>query len=188
LLVENNLIDGSQTRSGIVISGGDHSKPPIEINGILIRNNLILNNSTGGIVFHGDGWIKNIEIYNNTIYGNPGGGIRINLDQRAENIFIINNILSNNPSGHIHSDSNETRLLVRRNLYWDPASVGEDVRDSSPVTGSPRFGNPAIRNFYPAIGSAAIGRGEPLVRVPADKDGRQRPAAAAYDIGAYQYE
>jgi len=58
LLVENNMIDGSLSRSGVVISGGDYSKPPIEINGVLIRNNVIVNNSTGGITLQGDGWIK----------------------------------------------------------------------------------------------------------------------------------
>jgi len=188
LLVENNVIDASQTRSGIILSGGDYSKPPIEINGVLIRNNLILNNSTGGINFQGDGWIKNIEIYNNTIHGNPGGGIRVDLDKRAENITIINNILSGQRSPHLYSNGNVTRLTVRRNLYWDPASVGEGIRDSSPVVGNPRFANSAILDFRLAMGSAAIGKGESLVKVTSDKSGKQRPIGSAYDIGAYEHE
>lgn len=188
LLVENNVIDGSQSRSGIVVSGGDYSKPPIEINGVLIRNNLILNNSTGGITLKGDGWIKNIGIYNNTLYGNPGGGIRISPDKQAENIAIINNILSNNGSSHLYANGKVTDLVVRRNLYWNPTSVGEGVRELSPVMGNPRFGNPAIRDFHLTMGSAAIGKGESLARVTTDKDGKQRPIGSAYDIGAYEHE
>jgi len=188
LLVENNVIDGSQSRSGIILSGGDYSKPPIEINGVLIRNNLILNNATGGINFQGDGWIKNIEIYNNTIHGNPGGGIWMNPDKQAENIAIINNILSGHRPTHLYSSGKVTHLIVRRNLYWNPTSVGEGVRDSSPVMGNPRFANPAIRDFHPAMGSAAIGKGESLAKVTTDKDGKQRPIGSGYDIGAYEHE
>jgi len=188
LLVENNVIDGSQSRSGIVISGGDYSKPPIEINGVVIRNNLILRNSTGGITLQGDGWIKNIEIYNNTLYGNPGGGIRINPDKQAENITIVNNILSDNGSSHLYSNGKVTHLIVRKNLYWNPTSVGEGVRDSSPVMGNPRFANPAIRDFRLAMGSAAIGKGESLAKVTTDRDGKQRPIGSACDMGTYEHE
>jgi len=188
LLVENNVIDGSQTRSGIVISGGDYSEPPIEINGVLIRNNLIVNNATGGIALLGDGRIKNIEVYNNTIHGNPGGGIRIDPDKRAENVAIINNILSGHRSNHLYSNGNVKHLIVRKNLYWDATFVGEGVRDSSPVMGNPRFGNPAIRDFRLSIGSAAIGKGESLAKVTTDKDGKQRPIGSAYDMGAYEHE
>jgi hypothetical protein len=188
LLVENNVIDGSQTRSGIILSGGDYSEPPIEINGVLIRNNLILNNSTGGITLQGDGRIKNIEVYNNTIHGNPGGGIRINPDKQVENIAIINNILSSHRSNHLYSNGKVTHLIVRRNLYWNPTSVGEGVRDSSPVMGNPRFANPVIRDFHLAMGSAAIGKGESLAKITTDRDGKQRPIGSADDIGAYEHE
>lgn len=187
LLVENNVIDASQSRSGVIISGGDDSKPPIEINGVLIRNNLILNNSSGGVTLQYDGWIRNIEIYNNTLYGNPGGGIRINPDKKAENITIINNILSDNGSSQIFCNGKVTNLVVKKNLFWNPASVGSGVNDLSPVMGDPRFANPAIRDFRLAIGSAAIGKGESLARVTTDKDGRPRPFGSGCDIGAYQY-
>jgi hypothetical protein len=188
LLVENNVIDGSQSRSGIVISGGDYSKPPIEINGVLIRNNVIVNNSTGGIILKGDGWIKNIEIYNNTIHGNPRGGIRMHQDRQAQNISIANNILSNNGLSHLYSNGNVRGLIVKKNLYWAPVSVGSGVNDSSPVLGNPRFTDPAMRDFRLAMGSAAIGKGESLAQVTADKDGKQRPVGSAYDIGAYEHE
>ena len=188
LLVENNLIDGSQSRSGIVISGGDYSEPPIEINGVLIRNNLILNNATGGITLQGDGRMKNIEIYYNTIHGNPGGGIRIDPDKRVEYISIMNNILSSHPSTHLYSNGKVSHLVVRKNLYWNPTSVGAGVHDSSPVMGNPRFANSAIRDFRLAMGSAAIGKGEPLGKVTTDREGRQRLLGSACDIGAYEHE
>jgi hypothetical protein len=149
---------------------------------------LILNNSTGGITLQRDGWIKNIGIYNNTIYGNPGGGIRISLDKQAENITIVNNILSDNGSSHLYSNGKATHLIVRKNLYWNPTSVGEGVGDSSPVMGNPRFSNPAVRDFHLAVGSAAIGKGESLAKVPTDRDGKQRPIGSACDIGAYEHE
>jgi hypothetical protein len=187
LVVENNVIDSSRSRSGIVVSGGDYSKPPIEINGVLIRNNLILNNSTGGITLKGDGWIKNIEIYNNTLYGNPGGGIRINPDKQAENISIINNILSDHGSSHLYSNGKVTHLIVKKNLYWNPASVGAGVHDSSPVMGNPLFANAVAGDFRITNNSAAIGKGERLAKVTTDKDGTPRPIGSGCDIGACQY-
>ena len=112
----------------------------------------------------------------------------MDLDKRAENITIINNILSGQRSPHLYSNGNVTRLTVRRNLYWDPTSVGEGIRDSSPVMGNPRFTNSAIRDFRLAMGSAAIGKGESLVKVTSDKSGKQRPIGSGYDIGAYEHE
>jgi serralysin len=188
LLVEDNVIDSSQSRSGIVISGGDYSRPPIEINGVLIRNNVIVNNATGGIIVKGDGWIKNIEIFNNTIYGNSRGGIRLHQDRQAENILIMNNILSNNGLSHLYSNDNVRELVLKRNLYWAPTSVGPGVSDSSPVMGNPRFRNPAMGDFHLAKGSAAIGKGESLGQVTADKDGKQRPVGSSCDMGAYEHE
>lgn len=188
LLVENNVIDGSRTRSGIILSGGDYSTPPVEISGVLIRNNLILNNATGGIVIQGDGWLRNIEIYNNTIYRNIGGGIRIDPDKRAENISIINNVLSGNRLSHLYSNDNVKHVTVRKNLYWDPTSFGEGVHDSSPVMGNPRFRNAAVGDFRPTMGSAAIGKGESLAKVATDRNGKQRPIGSACDIGAYEHE
>ncbi len=187
LLVENNVIDASQSRSGIVISGGDYSKPPIEINGVLIRNNVISGNATGGITLQGDGWIKNIEIYNNTLYGNPGGGIWISPDKQAQNVAIINNILSDNGSSHLSANGKVTHLVVRRNLYWGPASVGSGVNDSSPVVGNPLFENAVAGDFRLTDGSVAIDKGESLAKVTNDRDGKKRPIGSAYDIGAYEY-
>ena len=187
LLVESNVIEGTKSRSGIVISGGDGSKPPIEINGVVIRNNLILNNYDKGIYLAYDGWIKNIEIYNNTIYGNPGGGIRISQDKQAESITIINNILSDNGSSHIYCNGKVTNLVVRKNLYWNPTSVGSGLNDLSPVMGNPLFADASAGNFHLKDGSAAIDKGESLTKVIADRNGNPRPIGSAYDIGAYEY-
>ena len=126
-------------------------------------------------------------IYNNTLYGNPGGGIRISMEKRAQNIAVINNILSDNGSSQIFCNGNVTNFMVKNNLYWNPASIGSGVKDSSPVMGHPHFANPAIRDFRLAMGSVAIGKGECLSRVTTDKDGRPRPTGSGCDMGAYQY-
>ena len=62
LLFENNRITNTQDNAAIIISAGGSNNLGIEINGVAIRNNLIINTGGGGdgITIRYDGIVRNI--------------------------------------------------------------------------------------------------------------------------------
>lgn len=177
LLVENNTIVASQTRAGIVISGGDGSRPPIEVNGIVIRNNLILNNAEDAIKVAYEGHIRNISIYNNVLYGNDIG-VDISAGD-VDGIAINNNIFLSNRYAQLDISSRINNLTISHNLYHQPGSVGSGASDDSPVFGDPLFVNAAEGDFHLQAYSPAIDAG---VDVGLPYNG------AAPDLGAFEYK
>jgi hypothetical protein len=177
ILVENNTILASQTKSGIVISGGDGTRPPIEVDGIVIRNNLILNHAENAILVAYEGRIRNISIYNNVLYGNDIG-VEISAGD-VDGVAIKNNIFLSNRYAQTNISSRINNLTISHNLYHQPASVGSGASDDSPVYGDPLFVNPAGMDFHLQAGSPAIDTG---VDVGLPYNG------AAPDLGAFEYE
>jgi hypothetical protein len=177
ILVENNIIVASQTRSGIVVSGGDGSQPPIDVDGIVIRNNLILNNAEDAILVAYEGHLRNISIYNNVFYGNDIG-VEISAGD-VDGIMIKNNIFFSNRYAQTDISSHMSNLTISHNLYHQPASVGSGVKDDSPVYGDPLFVNAGGGDFHLQANSPAIDAG---VDVGLPYNG------AAPDIGAYEHQ
>ncbi|OGO15113.1 MAG: hypothetical protein A2Z14_17980 [Chloroflexi bacterium RBG_16_48_8] len=166
VLIENNTVNHTETRAGIVLGNG----PEISFDGVVIRNNVLVNNGTNGIQIqnYGGTFIRNVQIYNNTIYAShyaltisaeSGGSI--------SNITAKNNIFAASDSSHIDS-SGVTNVLLDHNLYWQPQSVGTGVSDDHPVYGDPLFLDASSGDFHLPPGSPACGAGE-----------------AGVDIGAY---
>jgi hypothetical protein len=177
ILVENNIIVASKTKSGIVVSGGDGSKLPIEVDGIVIRNNRILNNAENAILVAYQGRIRNISIYNNVLYGNDIG-VEISAGD-VDGITIKNNIFFSNRYAQTDISSRINNLIISHNLYHQPASVGTGASDDSPVYGDPLFVDAAGGDFHLQPNSPAIDAG---VDVGLPYNG------AAPDLGAFEYE
>ena len=177
LLVENNTVVGSVRSSGFIISGGDGSKPPIDIDGVVIRNNVTINNAANGIRIAFQGHIRNVDIFNNVIYGNERSGISITASD-VDDITIKNNIFSSNKRAQIEISSSLNNLVVSHNLYYQPESDGNGVTDVNPVFGNPLFVNVDEADFHLQENSPAIDAGTD-VGLPY--------TGAAQDIGAFEY-
>jgi hypothetical protein len=177
ILVENNTIVSSQTRAGIVISGGDGTRPAIEVDGIVIRNNLILNNAEDAIKVAYEGRIRNISIHNNVFYGNDIG-VDISAGD-VDGVAIKNNIFLSNRYAQTDISSRINNLTISHNLYHQPTSVGSGASDDSPVFGDPMFLNAPGGDFHLQANSPAIDAG---VDVGLPYNG------AAPDLGAFEYE
>jgi hypothetical protein len=177
LLVENNTIVGSQTRSGIVVSGGDGTRPPIEVDGVVIRNNLILNHAENAILVAYEGRIRNISIYNNVLYGNDIG-IEISADD-VDGVMIKNNIFLSNRYTQTDITSRINNLVISHNLYHQPASVGSGAHDDNPIWGDPMFVNAPGGDFHLQPNSPAIDAGVDL-GLPFN--------GVAPDLGAFETE
>jgi hypothetical protein len=155
-IIENNVVVGSKSRSGIIIGSGS-ADGIIPIDGVVVRNNLIINNSERGIYIYKKGDNKNIEIYNNTIYGNGGDGIYIPSGSNTRDVSIKNNIFAQN-GFNIRID-NVDNLIVSHNLYYQPSSVGNGAIDDTPIYKDPLFVNADDGDFHLKKNSPAIDAG-----------------------------
>jgi len=174
-LIENNIVIGSQSKSGIIVSSGADPPGGITIDSVTIRNNLIFNNNGYGIYIRYGGKNKNIEIYNNTIFNNDGG-IYIN-GNIADSIIVHNNIFVSNGSHNINA-INVNTLTVSHNLYWKPSLVGRGATDDCGIYKDPLFlnineGDFRLQADSPAI-DAGVDLGFPYIGI-------------APDIGAFEY-
>jgi hypothetical protein len=177
ILVESNTIVASKTKSGIVISGGDGSQPPIDVDGIVIRKNIFINNAENAILVAYEGRIRNISIYNNVLYGNDIGVEISAVD--VDGVAIKNNIFHSNRYAQTDISSRINNLIISHNLYHQPASVGAGASDDSPVFGDPMFVNAPGGDFHLQANSPAIDAG---VDVGLPYNG------IAPDLGAFETE
>jgi hypothetical protein len=157
LLVENNIVEGSKSRSGIIVSAGESTKKSIEIENVTIRNNIVINNAEDGITIRYYGRVRNIDIYNNTIVYNGSDGLRISADD-VDDINVKNNTFSFNRV-HLNISSRIDNYVISHNLFWHPASVGLGVADTHAVFDEPLFVDIEKRNFHPRKNSPAIDAG-----------------------------
>jgi len=176
LLVENNTVIGSQSRSGIIISAGESTGSGIEIDGVVVRNNITINNAEDGITIRYYGSVRNVDIFNNVMYGNHAVGLRI-IAHNVDNVAIRNNIFASNGT-HINISSHLNNLVDSHNLYYQPSSIGLGATDDYAVYELPLFVNVAEYDFHLKEDSPAIDAGV-YVGIPYNGD--------APDLGAFEY-
>lgn len=188
IVVDGNVVSGSQIRSGIIVAKGRGSAY-ITLDNITLQNNILFGNELNGILIrNGD----DVIIFNNTIYNNGSTAIGITGSSSTpqhdpSNVEVSNNII-HAPSGanHVYMGSSGVNITVNRNLY-DPAPRLSGIGDPLAISGDPSFMNPGAADFHLMEGSLAIDSGLPLSIVLTDKDGVTRPQGAGYDLGAYEF-
>lgn len=174
ILIEGNFVTNANS-SCIILSAGESTSLGVEMDGIIVRRNIVTNCSDG-ITVRYYGQIRNIEIYNNTVYDNRSNGISVSA-RDVDYVTIKNNILSSNGNRQISISSSLTHLVVSHNLYHQPESIGSGANDDSPVFGDPLFVNPSAGEFHLQANSPAIDAGVD-VGLPY--------VGTAPDIGAYE--
>jgi len=157
--------------------------------GILVHDNLILNNSEAGIKIYS---FSEPEILHNTVVGNGfgevlenGGGIQ---SRDAHNLETIqNNIVVSNHAGLNIGAANTTN---HHNLVW--GNVQDYVGAASPGTGDisldPDFVDPSNKNYRLRADSPAIDAGVVWSALTTDLDGLPRPVGGGPDLGAYEQQ
>lgn len=154
---------GNQTHAGSVRNQAVLNSSRL-ISGVTIRNNIVANLGTGGILFSGDTNPANQplapvpfgKIVNNTIYGGAnaaGFGIRVTQNASPS---LVNNILANTATG-ISIDATSGTTVVGSNLFQGNTANGTTGSDAFiPLATDPLFINAALNNYYLASGSLAI--------------------------------
>lgn len=178
IIIESSFVTDS-AGFGIVVDAGarDADAPSVpqpgaarttqEVNtqslvpGVVISNNVIANNNSGGISFSGDADINGLSpvgrIVNNTIYGGGSGiGIAV-LDGASPTL--LNNILAELNEG-INVDTNSSAVIgstLYQNIAGDTFSnIGIGTFPIILTANAPLFVDAANGNFYPAPASQAI--------------------------------
>jgi parallel beta-helix repeat protein len=162
ILMEGNIILGSQLRAGLIIAPDDG-----EARNIIIRRNVFAHNSINGIRILGA--THDVEAYHNTIYGNGFGATHpddlsaISIrENEAHDIDFRNNIIVIGyiDAYHIQNREGSPGITAERNFYWGPDSLQLfDVIDPSPLFGDPLFVDAENSNFNLQLLSPAIDMG-----------------------------
>jgi parallel beta-helix repeat protein len=174
ILIEGNFVTNANS-SCIILSAGESTSLAVEMDGVIVRRNIVTN-CDDGITVRYYGQIRNVEIYNNTVYDNRDDGISISAYD-VDIVSIKNNILSSNGNRQISISSSWTHLVVSHNLYHQPESIGSGANDDAPIFGDPLFINPSTGDFHLQAGSPAIDAGVD-VGLPY--------VGAAPDLGAFE--
>jgi len=180
-IVENNVISFSaeygisidagnrEGGSGTAYPGTVRNLPTLNngrlVPGAVVRNNVINEFGTAGILFSGDANTGTVptaavpfgRIVNNTIYGGEtqqGTGILV-----SENAgpTLLNNLFANLVTGVSIDGSSRTQTVVGMSAYSGTATrvAGSTETGGIQIEDTP-FVNPAARNFYLIAGSRAI--------------------------------
>lgn len=177
VVVEGNVIWGSEERAGIIVAAYDQAKAQ----NVVIRNNVIYHHAGNGINVQYD--VSDIKVYNNTIYDINADAIAWNGDagiyvgDGADSVQIVNNLISIKNSGWHVVVSAGANMAVDHNLYWPAPLRLEGISDSNALLADPQFNAVENNDFTLTPTSPAIDAGIE-VGLPF--------AGTAPDMGAYE--
>jgi hypothetical protein len=137
-LVEKNLVIGSRQSSGILIGGGP----------VVVRNNIVVQNTEGGIGlqdYKNRGLLRGVTIVHNSSYLNDEGGILLP-EKGVYDVTIVNNAA--------YSTAGKPSLPVRR--------PGLRMLGNVDCAYLVCFIDPRTGDFSPAFGSPLVGPGVTL--------------------------
>lgn len=201
LVAGNNIYNnGLGGGSGINMDGVQNSR---------IENNQLYNNHASGISLYridGGGGSSGNVVVNNTVLEASNGRWALNIQSGSTGNTVRNNILLNDHPSRgaidISADSlagftSDYNAVISRfttnggnsnqTLAQWQASTGQDLH-SFVATASALFANTATSDYHLKSGSPAINTGTSSFAPPADFAGLPRPAGAAIDIGAYEFD
>ncbi|MBU1751123.1 MAG: right-handed parallel beta-helix repeat-containing protein, partial [Chloroflexi bacterium] len=160
----------------------------LEIGDFDLVNNVIAGNEAGqagaGVWLRGtlaDGAAQARLAYN-TIADNGGDGMTVGDYAQA---MLTNTILAGNVAALRVSGATSSILVADHTLFWGNPTL---VTGSHALVGEPDFVNPVAWDYAIGPASAARDVGVPVPGVTTDIAGHPRPAGAAPDIGAYEYQ
>ena len=179
VIIESNIVRNS-LRYGIIsdaapVIAGNQTLPGSVRNlavlnalrlvaGVTIRNNVVANLGTGGILLSGQtsaagqpaAPVLFSKVVNNTIYGGATAtGIGIKVEEESSPT-LVNNALVNTAIG-ISIDASSSSTVLGSNLFYGNGTDGPTGSDPIlPPAGTTLFVDSASNNYYPAPGSPLI--------------------------------
>ncbi|MCA9219226.1 MAG: right-handed parallel beta-helix repeat-containing protein, partial [Planctomycetales bacterium] len=206
----NNVIEGN-----IIYGNGSGGGAAINLDGVqdsLIRNNLLYDNHSTGIVlyvgFAAEPSTNNVVTNNTVVMAEDARWALLMWNGSSGNVIANNILLNRNPNrGSIDVESSSLPAYSANNILqdkfslngysgsfadWQAFSGGQDVlslvipQTSVATELNNLFVDPSAGDFHLRAGSAAIDVGDPFHTAPTDIFGHARPSGAGIDIGAFE--
>jgi len=173
---ESNEVIGNGTSCGILLECF------FEPGDSLVVNNVVAGGEDGICGSGSADCILTAHLIHNTLVGN-GSGIGVQAGYSAT-LYLTNTIVASYTTGITVSAGvqSQGQVIADHTLFW--ANGDDGIRGTNPVSGDPRFVDPAGGDYHIRAGSAAIGRGVDA-GVTTDFDGEGRVGAP--DLGADEY-
>ncbi len=170
--LESNQVISNATAIGVELFSG----PGVAT----LANNIVARSGSQVIRAEGQsGQALTATLIHNTLVG-PGGGSGIYVAGYTT-LFVTNTIAVSATWGITNVSPTSATVSADHNLFW--ANTYPGIQGTNPVSGDPRFVNPAAGDYHLGPGSAAIDAGV-LTTVTIDIDGDPRPIGTLPDIGA----
>ncbi|MCA9206201.1 MAG: right-handed parallel beta-helix repeat-containing protein, partial [Planctomycetales bacterium] len=206
----NNVIEGN-----IIYGNGTGGGAAINLDGVqdsLIRNNLLYDNHSTGIVlyvgFAAEPSTNNVVTNNTVVMAEDARWALLMWNGSSGNVIANNILLNRNPNrGSIDVESSSLPAYSANNILqdkfslngysgsfadWQAFSGGQDVlslvipQTSVATELNNLFVDPSAGDFHLRAGSAAIDVGDPFHTAATDIFGHVRPSGAGIDIGAFE--
>jgi len=207
-IIRDNVVFGN-AKNGIQINGDCWVGGDGIISGAIIEGNFVHDNHWKGLslISMQSSIVRNNVIYDNGVDSGAGGihladQVGPSCDKPSSNNTIVNNTVVEPRIACMRMTDGSTGNVVFNNICVASSSsrlivdeVGGNLIDAvsniTTLSAAGLFVNAGNKDFHLAASSAAIDAGVPLyqsVNAPAiDRDFRARPAAGAWDAGAYEY-
>ena len=179
MIIRRNTMNGTNSEEAIRL---------INANGVLVENNIIMNNLQQGIYI--DNGSTDVVVRHNTFFNNDqefGGNGEIRSKVNGPGVFVMDNIIHGNGSNKAIQTA--TSLAEDYNCVFNTSGDTFGFGPNTTVGLDPKFVSttPGSEDLHLKYGSAALESGIDLgVTDDNEKNVRPNPAASAPDRGAYE--
>ncbi len=166
--LESNRVVDNATNMGISLY--DSGDGPTLVNNVVARS--------GSRAFSAYGEPMTATLIHNTFVG-AGSGYGVYADKSA--LYLTNTIVASVTSGIYNFTPASATVTADHTLFWAVTDPG--ISGTNPLSGDPRFVDPAGGDYHIGAGSAALDVGA-TTAITTDIDGDPRPIGPLPDVGA----
>ncbi len=186
-----------QRPNGVAIGEEQYDSWGAQLSDIMIRNNIVINCSTGLASWTGDvanGGLKNMTVAYNTFYGMTKTSLTLEVDPyKTQNSIIQNNIFHNVSGGKLCALNLKTGITLGNNVWVGNTAITECSGTNDIIVTDAKFATtPNLTTALSvklATGSPAIDAGTVMAVVPTDylQLNRYTSTSPKGDIGAFEF-
>lgn len=169
----NRVVDNTATAGGICLQDGSGAGPTLVNNVVALSGEQMVR----AVGYSGQKLITATLIHNTLAGAGAGYGVYA----QYATLYLTNTLVASTTWGITNTTPASATLTADHTLFWAVTDPG--ISGTNPLSGDPRFVDPAGGDYHLGAGSAAIDVGGDA-GVTTDIDGDPRPIGLAPDVGA----